>query len=152
MSSTPAYSWQCLACDHVNEALSAKCASCGCTPYASGQEIQNRRQRHQKAFAQVGSDTTALCGSLSTVLRETLSFLGGASIGGIFCALLFTNRIGKWGHTVNYLVIAVFFLFAALIAKEKFVQKRPIPSQTKVLILSALLGWLVAGSWLAKYF
>jgi hypothetical protein len=60
-----------------------------------------------------------------------------------------SRKIHEYGHYINYGVIGLFFLVALLLAFEKFSGAEPSPK--KLFALYGLLGWIVAGSWIAKY-
>jgi len=86
---------------------------------------------------------------MSQTLLEVCYFLFGAIAGGTFNALLMSKAIQNWGHFINYGMLALFFVFAVLLGIEKF--KEVELSSKKLLFAYGLLGWIVAGSWMAKY-
>lgn len=86
---------------------------------------------------------------MSKTITEALYFFAFAGASALFNRALFSGRIGAWGHFINYAFIVGFFMLAAVLGLAKL--RKIEPSKNKSVALCALLGWLVAASWLAKF-
>jgi hypothetical protein len=86
---------------------------------------------------------------MSKTLTEALYFFVFAGASALFNRALFSERIGTWGHVINYAIIVGFFMLAAVLGLAKL--RKIDPSKNRSVALCALLGWLVAASWMAKF-
>jgi hypothetical protein len=147
----PTYPWRCFACSASNPANIDVCMVCSCSATTTFSEIQARQAELSKTKQGVAPPSTRNIIWFSQTIDETLVFLAGGAMGGMFHSLLFSKRIATWGHLLNYLVLGIFVVVAAFLAHEKYVQRKKRLSRNKLLLAFLLLGWIVAASWCAKY-